>query len=101
MNIIIVILARSPIYSHLNASLRGLTTVRAFGAEAALKQEFHQQQDCQTSASFLFTYATRGFAMWLDLICIAYIVSVVFGLLIFAFGKPCCPHIKILIDSHE
>ncbi|KAJ8929216.1 hypothetical protein NQ314_018095 [Rhamnusium bicolor] len=64
---------RSPIYTHLSASLYGLTTIRAFGAQKILANEFDNYQDKYTAAYFMFLAANRTFGFWLDLHCVIYI----------------------------
>ncbi|KAL9693210.1 hypothetical protein quinque_012495 [Culex quinquefasciatus] len=75
-------ITRSPVFTHTNATIEGLGTIRAFGAGRQLAHTFHSRQDSNTSASFLFGAITRGFAFWLDLICSLYIASVVFSFLV-------------------
>lgn len=67
---------RSPIFSHLNASLQGLSTIRAFRAQGILCREFNSHMDVNTSAWFIYITTTRAFALWLDFVCVIYIAVV-------------------------
>ena len=70
--------ARSPIISHVNATLQGLHTIRAFGVEPIFIQEYHRHQDLQTSAWFLSCSLTRWFCIRLDTVCGLFITAVAF-----------------------
>ncbi|CAG9575865.1 unnamed protein product [Danaus chrysippus] len=74
---------RSPVFSHLNASLQGITTIRAFGAQEALIREFDNHQDLHSSAWYLFIASSRAFGFWLDLVCVIYIAVVTLSFLVF------------------
>ncbi|GBP23004.1 Probable multidrug resistance-associated protein lethal(2)03659 [Eumeta japonica] len=73
---------RSPVFSHLNASLQGITTIRAFGAQEALIREFDNHQDLHSSAWYLFIASSRAFGFWLDLVCVGYIAIVTLSFLV-------------------
>ncbi|CAD6992118.1 unnamed protein product [Ceratitis capitata] len=64
---------RSPIYSHLGASLSGLSTIRAFGAQKTLINEFDNYQDLHSSGYYMFLTTSRAFGYWLDCFCVLYI----------------------------
>ncbi|PNF26812.1 hypothetical protein B7P43_G17381 [Cryptotermes secundus] len=75
-------ITRSPVFSHLSASLQGLTTIRALGAQAMLEKEFDGHQDLHSSAWYMFITTTRAFSVWLDSTCLLYIIVVTFSFFI-------------------
>lgn len=80
-------LTRSPVFSHANATLQGLSTIRAFRAEEILSSEFDNHQDLNTSAWYLFLATARAFALWLEVTCVLYSASVIFSFLLFPSEK--------------
>ncbi|KAL7740941.1 hypothetical protein ACLKA6_014096 [Drosophila palustris] len=76
-------ITRSPIYSHMAASLTGLSTIRAFGAQRVLVAEFDNHQDLHSSAFYLFISTSRAFGFWLDCFCIIYIGIITLSFFIF------------------
>ncbi|EDW98328.1 probable multidrug resistance-associated protein lethal(2)03659 [Drosophila yakuba] len=75
-------ISRSPVFSLTNQTFQGLTTIRALQAQSALEQEFHEYQNTNTSAWFLFLSCTRAFALWSDVLCIVYMTAVTFSFLL-------------------
>lgn len=74
--------ARSPVFAHLSATLQGLPTIRAFGAEAILTKEFDNHQDLHSSAWYVFIASSRAFGFWLDVFCVLYIMLVTLSFLV-------------------
>ncbi|KAI8123562.1 putative multidrug resistance-associated protein lethal(2)03659 [Lucilia cuprina] len=72
---------RSPIYSLTNQTFQGLTTIRALQAEKILESEFHEHQNANSSAWFMFLSSNRAFAFWSDMLCVCYIAIVTFSFL--------------------
>ncbi|XP_060850142.1 probable multidrug resistance-associated protein lethal(2)03659 isoform X2 [Rhopalosiphum padi] len=74
--------SRSPVYDYLNASLKGISTIRAFEAEDILSKEFDDHQDLHSSTSYLFITSSEAFGFSLDIICFIYICILTFSFLI-------------------
>lgn len=64
---------RSPVFSHLAASLNGITTIRAFKVEPQFEKKFDRYQDVHTSAWFLFVASSRWLGLTMDCLSLGYI----------------------------
>ncbi|XP_012274748.1 probable multidrug resistance-associated protein lethal(2)03659 [Orussus abietinus] len=73
---------RSPVFAHLNATLQGMTTIRAFDAGKTLTKEFDHHQDLHSSSWYIFIASSRAFGFWLDVICVIYIALVTLSFLV-------------------
>ena len=71
--------ARSPIYSHVGATIQGIHTIRASKAEENFLQEFYKHQDLHISAWFLFHSINRWFTVRLDGLVAVFISATAFG----------------------
>ncbi|XP_034942392.1 probable multidrug resistance-associated protein lethal(2)03659 isoform X1 [Chelonus insularis] len=77
---------RSPVFTHLNASINGLTTIRAYGTQQILKFEFDKFQDVHTSSWFIVVATSIAFGFSLDVFCFLFITVITFSFLLFDFG---------------
>ncbi|XP_063224305.1 ATP-binding cassette sub-family C member 4-like [Bacillus rossius redtenbacheri] len=78
--------ARSPVISHLYASLQGLPTIRAFKAQKMLQDEFDSHQDLHSSVAYLSIASAIAYGLWLDILCQVYITCVILGFFILGQG---------------
>lgn len=72
-----VILAKSPVYTHLSATLNGLSTIRAYKAEKILEDEFDYHQDIHTACLYLSISGNAAFGFTLDAMCNTFITCIV------------------------
>nr|XP_006820924.1 PREDICTED: multidrug resistance-associated protein 4-like [Saccoglossus kowalevskii] len=77
---------RSPVFSHLSATLQGLCTIRAFNAEDIFVREFDDHQNLHTGAYFLHITMRAWLSLRLEIICACFISSVAFTAIAVAEG---------------
>nr|CAD7400804.1 unnamed protein product [Timema cristinae] len=75
-------ITKSPVFTHMNATLQGLSTIRAYGAQKILQQEFDKHQDVHSSAFYMFITTSSAFGFFVDFICFIYISLVTFSFLV-------------------
>lgn len=74
---------RSHAFVHLAATINGLSTVRAFGAQDVLKKEFDLHQNLHTGAWYMFLSCSQAFGFALDCLCMSFVTCVTFSFLVF------------------
>ncbi|XP_046989234.1 ATP-binding cassette sub-family C member 4-like [Schistocerca americana] len=74
-------MTKSPVFTHLLATLQGLTTIRAYGAQNILKEEFDKHQDLHTAAWYMFLTTSQAFGFSLDIMCLIYITFITYSFL--------------------
>ncbi|CAB0034970.1 unnamed protein product [Trichogramma brassicae] len=75
-------MTRSPVFTHLNATLNGLSTIRAYRVQDILKKEFDQFQDVHTSSWFMFIASSSAFGFSIDIFYFIFTALVTFSFLL-------------------
>lgn len=70
--------ARSPIFSHLIVSLKGLWTIRAFGRQTYFETLFHKALNTHTAAWFHYLATLRWFLFRCDMIYVLFFTAAAF-----------------------
>ncbi|XP_044751191.1 ATP-binding cassette sub-family C member 4-like [Coccinella septempunctata] len=68
---------RSPLLGHLNASLEGLTTIRAYGTQSVLATEFDKHLDHYIAAHHSFEILMRCLSFSLHMLSAVYVTTII------------------------
>nr|XP_021186907.2 ATP-binding cassette sub-family C member 4 [Helicoverpa armigera]WRX06130.1 ABCC7 [Helicoverpa armigera] len=90
---------RSPVFSHVSATMSGLNTVRACGAQEMLRDQFDDKQDVHTAAWYLTIVTNTAFSIWLSLICAIYVVIVAYTFLFLDDGTTQSGNVGLAISQ--
>ncbi|KAH0820629.1 hypothetical protein GEV33_002162 [Tenebrio molitor] len=82
-----IVRRRSPIFTHVSASVQGLDVIRSFKAETRLRLEFDKLQNGHSSAWYFHKAFAYSQAFWTDLACSFYTFIIMFYLLFFKNGS--------------
>ncbi|XP_041788072.1 ATP-binding cassette sub-family C member 4-like [Anopheles merus] len=74
-------ITRSPIFTHIAATLTGLPTIRSYGVQELLIREFDTHQNVNTGAYFMFHSGRIAFGLFLDSIFFLFLAIVTFSYL--------------------
>ncbi|XP_063981696.1 ATP-binding cassette subfamily C member 4-like [Diachasmimorpha longicaudata] len=75
-------ITKSPVFSHVNASLAGLATIRSAGGQEMLRKEFDNHQDVHTSANSLLISTSTAFGLWLDAVTLVFVAFITYSFII-------------------
>ncbi|XP_046746906.1 ATP-binding cassette sub-family C member 4-like [Diprion similis] len=82
-------IVKSPVFTHINYTLDGLTTIRSGGpmVENMLRKEFDHVQNVHSSAWYLTIITSSAFGLFLDLISTGYTAFICFAFILLDDGN--------------
>ncbi|CAH0557071.1 unnamed protein product [Brassicogethes aeneus] len=75
--------SKSLVLHHTIPTMQGLSTIRAFGVQSIVTNEFDRQQNNHSAAYYNYLSCNASFGLWLDLLSVIFVASVTFSFLIF------------------
>uniref|UniRef100_A0A182JZF0 Uncharacterized protein n=1 Tax=Anopheles christyi TaxID=43041 RepID=A0A182JZF0_9DIPT len=75
-------ITRSPVFSHLSATLSGLSTIRASGVQEKIREEFDDLQNVHSAVWQLTMSSNAALGLWLDCISTAFVACVTFSFIV-------------------
>lgn len=87
ITIIFFMTARSPVFSHLAATLTGLSTIRANAAQQKITEEFDDLQNVHSAVWQLTMSSNAALGLWLDCISTGFVACVTFSFILLHEGK--------------
>jgi len=82
-----ILSARSPLYSHISATIHGLSSIRAYHEEKNILNKFHYYQNEHTKAWYMKVVTSRWFGIRVDLIGSFFLTMITFSFIALADSK--------------
>lgn len=82
-----ILLGRSPVFSHLSASLSGLATIRSRNLQDTVAKEFDQLQDVHSAVWQLTMASNTALGLWLDFVSCCFLTCVTFSFIVISGRK--------------
>uniref|UniRef100_A0A182YM29 Uncharacterized protein n=1 Tax=Anopheles stephensi TaxID=30069 RepID=A0A182YM29_ANOST len=79
-------ITRSPVFSHISATLSGLSTIRASGVQEKIREEFDDLQNVHSAVWQLTMASNAALGLWLDCISTAFVACVTFSFIVLHQG---------------
>ncbi|XP_046974021.1 uncharacterized protein LOC124540463 [Vanessa cardui] len=78
---------KSPVFSMINSTISGLSTVRSSNSQYRLLKMFDDAQDLNSSAFYTFLGGSSAFGLFLDLLCLVYLGVILAIFILIDFGS--------------
>lgn len=75
--------AKSPVFTHLAATINGLPTIRAYNKQEILQHEFDNFQDIHSGCCFLSISTVSTFGLYMDALSATFMACIVFYYMLF------------------
>nr|ASU47347.1 ABCC2 [Cnaphalocrocis medinalis] len=77
---------KSPVFSMINSTITGLSTIRSSNSQCRLQTKFDQAQNLNSSAFYTFLGGSSAFGMYIDALCLVYLGLVMSIFILIDFG---------------
>ncbi|EGI62548.1 Multidrug resistance-associated protein 4 [Acromyrmex echinatior] len=91
--------AKSPMFSHVNSTLSGLTTIRSIGAQEMIRKQFDEHQDLHTSTYSLIIATGTVFGLALDIVSIGFIAIITYSFVVLNDENTFAGHVGLAISQ--
>ena len=85
--------ARSPLYSHISATIQGLSTIRAYKEQTNFLNKLHFYQNEHSKGWYIKISSFRWFGMRMDWIGSVFLIAVIFVSIPLAESVCACVHV--------
>ncbi|CAG9863422.1 unnamed protein product [Phyllotreta striolata] len=90
---------RAPVFSHVSATLYGISTIRSASAQQMVTKEFDILQNQHTSTWFLFLVSSISFGFYLDVISTTFLALLAYQFVFFDNGESYSGNVGLVISQ--